>query len=382
MGLRSFLMGTQQLQSGLGEYAKGEESIRQRAAKDAFLNEQPNLIRKYQETQDPIEKARVGAEYVKGTINAGVYKEDPYAEVIAKSLLSKGDEVKPGTQVLPESAIAALQSGNASEIRKETAKLKDPKAQQFMLAQAGIEARSGRNYGLSTEKTTTAQQTKAYENLNKTEDAFREQDFKIKEIQQALKSNTSLGDNIAFGYIARSVAQEKGPLSDQDIARIQGITGFQGTANEFKARFSGDTYSKLSPEQKKAIEGIISNNAQNFQAKKAETLAADLNGLYQSQSRLKDSDGNPTGILKQRLDQYKKQGIPVTFDKENKSFVVGKPAKTVTGNMTSLINSASAIKDPIVKQQFLNAIQKRAGEDISEEQMNQMMKKIKDAGGA
>lgn len=376
MSIRDFLMGAQQLQSGAESFSNDIKSIRQQNALDTLQQQSPDIFKQIR-TGTPEQQASAAAKYNQLSIQSG--QKDNFANDIGKYVFNNKAEGQ--ATPLTKDQIQNLYPDAPSSAVDSASQIKDIKAQQKALSDLGVSKRSSRNYGQSSEKITAGQGTKAFDVLNKSEDAFRDQDYKLKEIQQALQRGTSLDDNIAFGYIARSVAAEKGPLSDADIARIQGITGYQGALNEFKSRFTGDVYAKLSPQQKDNIKKVVANNAQNFSSKKAEALSYDLNGLYQAETRLKDKEGNPTGILKQRLDAYKKQGVPIDFDPKSKSFVVEKGSNTATGDMSDLLQSASTIKDPAIRAQFIGSLNKRVGQALTPDQVNQIKTKIQQAGG-
>lgn len=370
-GLRDFLLGAQQFQQGTGDYANSAEKIRLLAGREEYQKAIPVLF-EAAKSQDPNVRAQALGQ-LSGFASEGIIdKSDPTYESLARNLLPDQSKVKTP---IPLETIKMAVPGKSEEEYAAISKM--PREDQELLVkqvnfqqkEAGTERRSARNYALQTEKTGSQQGTKAFDVLNKSEDAFREQDYKIKEIKQALKRGTSIDDNIAFGYIARSVAQEKGPLSDSDIARIQGVTGLPGSIEEFKARFNGDVYAKLSQAQKDNLKKIIETNANNFHEKKAESLAYDLNGLYQSQSRLKDKEGNPSGLLKQRLDAYKKEGVPIDFNKESKTFEVGKTAVTHSGNSADLISAANNIKDESVKKQYLDYFNRNADKEFTEKEI-------------
>lgn len=371
--LRDFLLGAQQFDSGVDQYASGIRAKDQGLAFDELKQKSPSLLQRIQ-SQDKQDSAAAAAEYNDLSIRSGKSKEDPYAEAIAKHLFPS--VARGGSVPLTQEQIDAGYSYVDPTVRQAAASVQDPKIQQKILDSHSTNDRSNKNRAITNERVDTNQGTSAYNKLDKSEDAFREQDYKLKEISNALKANTSLGDNIAFGYIARSIAQEKGPLTDNDIARIQGVTGLQGSLDEFKSKFTGDVYEKLQPKQKQQVEAIIANNAKNFGAKKAEALTADLNGLYQANSRLRDKDGNPDKILKQRLDSYKKQGLPIDFDPETKTFNVKSPTRTYTGNASDLIKAAGA-KSPQMLQNLQSVLSKLPqGSDVGQETYDKYMKII------
>lgn len=378
MGLRDFLTGAQQFQQGGQEFSDTASKIRQQAAQQDLANKRADLYNQIRSgTPDQQSQAAANLSYLES--QAGI--KDPYAPEIGKMVFpdkstKSAYSIDAVKQLMPD-ATPEEQYKFANQSREaQDAILKQ---RQAATHEAGVQSRFEKSQGTTVSGQENKQETKAFDVLNKTKDAFREKDYGLKEIRQALDRNTAIADNLVFNYVARQIGGEKGPLNEGDIQRAQGIIGFQGKAEEAKAFFTGKNYEKLSPDQKSELRGIVENNAKNFAEKKAVALAQDLNDLYSSQSKLRDADGNPVGILKSTLNELKKDKIPVTFDPQTKSFVVDKSTTEHTGGTQNLIKSASAIKDPAVKQKWITWL--NANPNLSQDQIDHIAPQIKAAGG-
>lgn len=380
MGLRDFLMGAQQFGQSGQEFGQTANTIRQQVAQQDLAAAMPDLLGKLR-TGTPEEQAQLAGEFGAKEMMAGV--KSPYSEQIGKFALPtklQGGDV-PLTAEQLAGAYSYLNPGEIASI----AGLPSIKAQQAAINSsqkntqlAGTQKRFEENQGNIKGNQSNKQSTKAFDVLNKTQDAFREKDYGILEIKQALDRNTSIDDNLVFNYVARQIGGEKGPLNEGDIQRVQGIIGIKGTAEELKAKFTGDTYNKLSQQQKDQLRKIVEGNAANFAAKKAAAFAQDLNGLYSSQEKLQDENGNPTGILASTLKDLKDQKIPVTFDEKTKRFVVEKKSSHV-GKKAELINEASSLPDSPEKTALLSALNGTSKEidDAVEKSVKEHIKKIK-----
>lgn len=379
MGLRDFLMGAKQFEEGGTQFGKTAEDIRKQAAVEEIAKQSPDLFNR-------IRGGDTGAAATYNSLGIQAGQKDQMADRIAqyafpstsqsgKNIPYTMDEIRqlPQAKDKSEEDLVALSKASRAAQDAYFNQTRD------VVKEIGVQNRSDRQFGLQTENTSTKQGTKAFDVLNKTQDAFRENDYKIKEINDAFKRKTSIDDNLVFNYIARQVGGEKGPLNVDDIQRVQGVIGFKGRAEELKAYFTGDTYKKLSPQQRDALRAIVENNAKNFNDKKAESYAQDLTDLYSSQPRLRDKDGNPTGILASKLNQLKSEKVPVSFDKNTKSFVVEKKTSTHTGDMSSLINSANSIKDPAIKQKWIGYLNSK--KDFTSEEMAHLSEKLKAESG-
>jgi HPt (histidine-containing phosphotransfer) domain-containing protein len=373
MGLRAFMLGAQGLREGVEQYAAGSEAEALGKAQSAYRESAPTLIQQIRAEASPEKQAQLAGQYQNLVSRAKMSKEDPYSDVIAKMLFKP---VGASGAPLTKEQLTALNPDASVEAVDAASQVQDPKIQAKVIADWNVNNRSNKNRAITNEKMSVAQGTKGFDVINKTSDAFRTEGYGVKSIKDIADMKGQLPDNILGNFVIRNVGNEKGPLSDSDRAAIMGVFQFEGQWDEFASRFKGGSYSKMNPEVRTQLESIIKKAAANFDARKAEAYAQDLSGLYSSQSRLKDSDGNPTGILKDTLERLKKEKVPVEFDPKSKSFVVNKSQKKMSGGRGQLVAEAGKIKDPALKTRYMQYLNKNEAKEFSDEEVNHILKQM------
>lgn len=375
MGLRDFMLGVEQFKSGMSDLEKAKRMEEIRNAQEGVVND----IR-----------TQYGEEKAKAYSNA-VQSGDKLLQAHMLNQLFPSSSQSGG--LITDAAAAKIAAPGATD--EEIATIigaKDAKQQAAILGgvktkynQAQITGRQQTQLASTEQERGQKQSTKAFDVINKTKDAFREEESTIEMVKKAMQNKNAVDDAIVFNFVARNVTKEKGPLSDNDIQRLQGIIGVQATGAELASYFSGKNYTRLSEEQRKAVRDVVNRASEQFQSRRATAYAQDLSDLYNSQAKLKDKNGNPTGILKSTLEEAKSQGVPIEFDPKEKAFVVKKSIGQGVGEVeASLLREAASTGDKNLMSSIGSAlsIMKKSGKQMTPEQEQNLRNLIQSRKGA
>lgn len=101
------------------------------------------------------------------------------------------------------------------------------------------------------------------DDFNKLEKDISEERRSLEKVKAAMASNTIPGVAVGLNFIARNMAGEKGPLSNDDLTRLRGKYA-ESTLKEIQNYFSGNGEPPITAEQKAAYNEIIGIAEKNF----------------------------------------------------------------------------------------------------------------------
>lgn len=237
---------------------------------------------------------------------------------------------------------------------------------------------------------------KWYGEVKKKQNEFNNTDKQYSSVKSALEQGTAPSDAVVFNFLARNVAGEKGPLSDQDREQFRGKYG-EETYNKVVQYFTSEGKSTLTAPQRAAFKELVAMSVNNYETYKAQ----EINDLFSAGSNLpqiyKDGkfvdknakkylrDFNVTeGVDADGLPVFKpllrKTREDVASDSQG---TISKPsggqgAPGAGGQETEVTSLISQIKDPKVQALAQAALAKYAGGQIPPE----VIARIKQAAGA
>lgn len=141
-------------------------------------------------------------------------------------------------------------------------------------------------------------------------------DKSFKNVDTALRQKTLPADAVVFNFLARNVAGEKGPLSDNDRAQFvsKAFAGNEQAAENF---FTGRSTSKLTNEQRKAFYDLVAATRDNYNGWKTD-MAKTFIGNYGLRPEL-SRGGAPHKALSAKAKQY---GLSIALNPETETLEV------------------------------------------------------------
>lgn len=171
--------------------------------------------------------------------------------------------------------------------------------------------------------------------FNKLNDSIEQEDRAFSKVQEAIKQGTLPADAVVFNFLARNLAGEKGPLSDQDRAQFI-ARAFGGDMQKFQNFLSGKSTSVLQPAQRKAFQQLVGTAARNFEKYKDEAVGERLSRANDYMDLVKDGKIDPR--IERRAKQWgfeaeaeKDTGL-VNFKKKGKSIKTSIPGSREGGD--------------------------------------------------
>lgn len=250
---------------------------------------------------------------------------------------------------------------------------KDPEA-QFKLISAA-QKQQGLDEGKKGEQrrvqeTVQKQREKFSSTFDKVEKKLKDEEKQFSQVKSALDKGTLPADALVFNFLARNVAGEKGPLSDSDIARFAG-RAFEGDVDKVKNFFAGGSSSVLTADQREAYKDLIKTAYDKFDTYKKDAVQTEIENAAGTYPKLFER-----GVDKSIAERAKRFGYEAKDGKLTKT-----ETKQIKGPMASLINAASKIKDPAVRAQFINSLEKNKDKQLNEKQIQAIEDRIKAASG-
>lgn len=198
--------------------------------------------------------------------------------------------------------------------------------------------------------------------------ALDEERRQLDKVKLSLVKGTTSGDAVAFNFLARALAGEKGPLSNDDINRFV-ARAFAGDLQKFENFVTGKTTSILTPDQKKAFKELIDVADNNYTSYKAERLGSLYQRAIADNPGLVDENGKLDDSIAERIKQ-----AGLVYDKGEIRAPNVKQA-TYVGPEADVMKVAATIKDPKTREQALAALKQYEGKVVPDE----VVKRIKEA---
>lgn len=350
MGLREALLEMQAANEMTGAAAQSAQNLRQQVERERLA-----------------EQLRSGQQVAPQEIAAGASLSGNQTPInLLMSGMSKSS--KEGEAFTPEQLKAA---GLSDEEVQLAASIKSPSRQQTFITD--IQKKNKRNLEES-EAGRRGQEIgrKQGEQFRKIEKEFADTDKTYSMVQDVLaKKELSVPEQgLVFNFLARNVAGEKGPLSDQDVARYSARTGI-GSMEQLKNYMSGDAKMTLSPQQKIALKDMFTEASGRYTELKQKVVANNLNDQIAENPRLLDKDGKPVSSI---MSKASRQGM--SWDDKAGAFVVNKKPVQETGFYADVVKSGG-----IKFLQNIKALEAKKGRALTEEEKAQALNTIKQRGG-
>lgn len=211
--------------------------------------------------------------------------------------------------------------------------------------------------------------------LAKLKSDMRTEGSALRKVRGALKQGTAPADAVVFNFLARSVAGEKGPLSDTDRAVFMGNYG-EKTYNDIVEYIRGRGTSTLIPEQREAYNELVKLAANDFEVRQEEALKGQIGrafdyNLFEDKNGRKEFDPAVRRNIKELgyTIKFDDEGFPIPTkiiskrnvdqnDNTEKSNAgsVRQDTTAAVNQETPVTQIAAKIKDPTVKAQVQEAI--------------------------
>ena len=335
-----------QISGGAKDFRGGATELRNIAAKQEFQQQAPDLISEMNGQGIGLySPAEARGQLAQLAFNSG----DP--TILRQLVKDQFQPKKMPEQALPDSAIDADPT-----LRKEMkAQLKllknDPAAQNkaYNQYQQAIGILDSRDQEYRRNKQfIQGQRTALNSELSKISKNIRETDELYNNVKDAMAKGTLPADAVVFNFLARKLANEKGPLSDSD--RAQFISrAFEGDKQKFDNFISGASTSPLTDEQRQAFKDLIDQSVKNYEKVKASAVEDTLSQAIGGKPDLftDTADKLATDFAKKYGFEYtKKDGVWELNKKE-----VIKSAAPTGGSANT--NQETAKPDPLKSQEFL-----------------------------
>lgn len=341
-----------QYQQQAGELLQGAGVNPQYAAiaQQALAAGDPTIIRNLMEQQmkpaDP-SKAAIG---------------EGQAQILAQGLQLNSPDIVTATKDLPlEAAQKYLNAASTAKTARANMYYKD---RGLDLAEESL--------GVRKEKEIQRQREVFTKDVKDVEKIIAEQQAALGAAKMALKAGTKPAQSIVENFLLRSVAGEKGPLSDNDRASFASKSGFN-SFQDAQNYFTGVPASNWTDAQAAAFGDLVAL-AEKKQASNEAKIFGDVLGRSDALEGLKD----PANA--KLVDKYaKKYGFEKTGE--------GSYQKSVNKTKVALVPETpapdliEAITDPTVKQQAQAAMQ-RLGKKIPRSFNERLVQIIKEQEAA
>lgn len=371
MGLRDYLQSLALGAQGAEQGASALANIRQQADLEAFAQEAPGLL-------------------ASGDLNtvaaraAGMGQMAPLTKLFDASMEAQ----KPGDQPFTKQELKAqglddekAQIAAAMPYKRQVEflnNLESRKKTQLQESELGLqyqaEQRRVAKEGYQKFKDTNS----IFKPLEK---EFNEDEAALKKVDQAFKAKTIPGDAIVLNFIARKMADEKGPLANQDIVRLKGAT-VEERYNE-AMNWLNNSVKSTAPEARKAYKQLLDMAKNSHQ----ESVRLKLNtGLAAAIYQNPDIRDNPAEL--KRLEGFaRRRGYSgITFNEDGDPEVVvskktapANPINPETGapDIDKLEAQIDLIQDAAIKPKAQAALQRiKAKKVLDPEELNRFYQRM------
>jgi hypothetical protein len=206
--------------------------------------------------------------------------------------------------------------------------------------------------------------------FNKIEADLQKEERALLNVKDAIKRGDNASDAIVFNWVARAVANEKGPLNEGDIQRLKNET-FEGKAEQFSNWLKGGTITNLTEAQRKSFADIVGAAEKRFGDYKSERIHDVVGRASIDQPLLFDESGAPDKAISVRAEKY-------GLEHKGGGAFERKATKTteISGDYAAPAASAGKISDPKLKSQALDAIKsyQSAGKPVPQATLDMIKK--------
>lgn len=351
MGLRDYLSTLGGIAESSKSLLSSTEEMRKQAAQKDFTSMAPELIRQGK-LEDVASLAYAAGD--KAPMNTLV--EYNFKNELAKQATNKDE--KPFS--LQELTMMSLPTGQAEAISKMP--FKNQKEAFNVLGDAAklaannvSEARRERSIALTRGMTLAKEVGPVRKQLLEDKTA-------LDKVDAAYATKSFPGDNIVMNFIARKMADEKGPLNEGDIKRIAGKT-FYNDYESAKNYITGLTGPTASPEMRNKYKELVGIARANYETNKESKVINAIRNAATANVELV-ADGVPSQELQKFAKEFGYQGVTVNSDgniefaKSSNSAPVSIKDKEGRLDFSTIIKQAKLIRDPEIRDQIIEAINK------------------------
>ncbi len=191
--------------------------------------------------------------------------------------------------------------------------------------------------------------------LKDTEKSLAEQEASLGAVKAALSSKSKPAQSVVENFLLRSVAGEKGPLSDNDRSSFAAKAGFNSVQNAINY-FTGVPSSNWTDDQRAAFQDLVGVAESKMEANKAQRIG-DILGRSDFLLGL-SKDANGKALIDKTAKKY-------GFERQGEGFTKKVSEKKVSmNNETPVSDMVSVIKDPAMKAQAQAALAKYEGKAV------------------
>lgn len=325
MGLRSDIQDLLDLQGITGQFATAAQGLRQQSAQGLLNQQAPELIK----SGDYGQLAGLASQAGDSTLMRTIVEKQLAAQAKPTSSPFKLPELQT---LYPSASQEALQTIANINNRDDQVKVGGQLTNAYN-AQVGAGLRR-EGINLSKDKDVQGQREDFIKGYKEIDKPYKEFEQKYANALAGLKDATKSGVGITLGFVARTLADEKGPLANNDIDRLV-QQGFGKTLKEFRNSISQEDKTTLDESQLKTFQRLLevakSNKDKYFQEDLRETFQ---NAPYDFPKLF--MNGNLDNSVRNRIGQ---KGI---------NFNVGSDGK---------LNLSSGQKTSVIKQPSTSSIE-------------------------
>lgn len=358
--LRDYLLTLQGVQESTGQFAKSAADYRKSVDEQALKQRLPQLL----ESGADLSQLAAGVAPFDPSSALAIRLKQLEGQKSAKTIYSDAAvDALPGLKPETKAAAKGLQGQERMEFIGDAMKGAGVERGDLL---AGVALDSEKRRGEKEIQNQRGAFQKIFNDFEKNVESERRS---LSKVEKAFAQDSVTGDSIVFNFIARNVAGEKGPLSNDDINRIvaRQIGGDFTSALNF---VSNNDASKLTKEQRNSYRNLINVAKDNFEDYQSQTAARIINDSSGDYPLLYTSGGTPDETIRKRAERF---GINVGGG----SVSTPKKTKEVDGASAvgRLINLANQLPDGPEKQAALKNLSSK--KDITEAQAKAYETQIK-----
>lgn len=337
MGLRNQLQDLLAIQELSGGFAKSAQGMREQAGQQVLAQQAPGLIESGRIPEVlGLATAAGDTDLMRQVISAGLKKKDP-TETPSLDLM----KLKSAFPGVPESQLQPLVGLPAKDQLTAAGQIRGFESEERQSTETQRRMR----------QEVQGQRVKVGAKVDPAFKAIEEEERSLEKVREAMKKGTLPADAVVFNFLARNLAGEKGPLSDQDRAQFVS-KAFAGDAQAFSNWLTGRSTSKMTDEQRAAFKELIGVATSNFEKYKQERLGSELTLAIADNPLLIGDDGKLDPSLEKRLErggfQYQDgKLVAKNVQKKQVPLTPETPVQDVIGT----------IKDEKTKRQMTEALQ-------------------------
>ncbi len=359
------------IQGLANNYVASSDAIKQKALQQEFQQQAPQLLAQSGVDPNLSQLAGLG-------LQAG--NESAYDSLL-KSAFAKPDKSNAGVGVEQATLLARALGVDSPEVIQAAAAL--PLQQAQMLANQARTAKSAdiaqgqRNEGLGLqrqgqqrlqEKMLQDQRNLAGSDLKALEKDFNEQEKAIRNVKSALSKGSQPSQSIVENFTARTLAGEKGPLSNEDRAALKSKAAFN-TYQDMVNYVTGTPVGNWTDDQRAAFQDLVNLADKNFDKDKTQKIM-DWQGRTEYQKLASGDD-----YFKKTVDKtLSKYGI----EKDPTGNLVKKISekKVTLGQETPIGEYLTIVKDEALKADIQGVIDAYKGKPIPKNIMDSIRAEV------